>query len=110
MTPMAVPTRSADARSATRSSLFLGAALFWNGSSSPIKIRNLSSGGALIEGSVIPTAGSLVQVVRGALVVHGLVAWTSRARFGIKFSGSIDVQQWRAPPGNGEQQRVDEIV
>jgi hypothetical protein len=51
-----------------------------------------------------------VQLVRGALIVHGLVAWCSEGRGGLKFSGSVDVQQWRASPSNCEQQRVDEIV
>jgi hypothetical protein len=51
-----------------------------------------------------------VQLVRGGLIVHGLVAWSDDRRCGLKFSGRVDVQQWRAAPANLEQQRVDEVV
>ena len=111
MVPTSVHNRAADARGAARASLYLAAALYCDGSSSPVKIRNISTTGALVEGTAtIPAAGSLVQLVRGGLIVHGLVAWCSKGRCGLKFSGSVDVQQWRASPSNSEQQRVDEIV
>lgn len=110
MVPTSVHNRAADARGAARASLYLAAALYCDGTSSPVKIRNISTTGALIEGAAIPPAGSLVQLVRGGLIVHGLVAWCTEGRGGLKFSGSVDVQQWRASPSNSEQQRVDEIV
>lgn len=110
MAPTSVHSRAADARTASRASLYLAATLYCDGSSSPVKIRNISSAGVLIEGVVIPSVGSLVQLVRGGLIVHGLVAWSVEDRAGIKFSGTVDVQQWRAVPKNGEQQRVDEVV
>jgi hypothetical protein len=105
-----VHSRADDARAVSRPSLYLSAALYCDGFSSPVKIRNISSAGALVEGLDIPDAGSLVQLVRGGLIVHGLVAWSAEGRFGIKFSGTVDVQQWRSVPGNSEQQRVDEVV
>jgi hypothetical protein len=110
MAPTSVHSRAADARTASRASLYLAAALYCDGSSSPVKIRNISSAGVLIEGGVIPSVGSLVQLVRGGLIVHGLVAWSIEDRAGIKFSGTVDVQQWRAAPKNNEQQRVDDVV
>ena len=110
MVPTSVHNRAADARAAARASLYLAAALYCDGTSSPVKIRNISTTGALLEGATIPAEGSLVQLVRGGLIVHGLVAWASDCRCGLKFSGSVDVQQWRASPSNSEQQRVDEIV
>jgi hypothetical protein len=66
--------------------------------------------GALLDGAVIPETGSLVQLIRGQLIVHGLVAWSGEGRFGLKFSGRIDVQQWRAATSNTEQERVNEVV
>lgn len=99
-----------DARGEARSSLYLAAALYCDGSASPVKIRNLSPAGALLEGASLPGNGSLVQLVRGALIVHGLVAWCSAGRCGLKFSGIVDVQCWRANPAHSEQQRVDEVV
>ena len=110
MVPTSVHSRADETRTVSRASLYLAAALYCDGFSSPVKIRNISSAGALLEGPAIPDPGSLVQLVRGALIVHGLVAWSADGRCGIKFSGTVDVQQWRAVPGNSEQQRVDEVV
>jgi hypothetical protein len=110
MVPTSVQSRAAEARGAARASIYIAAALYCDGSPSPVKIRNMSATGALIEGAVIPSPGALVQLVRGCLIVHGLVAWSVDSRCGLKFSGSVDVQQWRAVPSNSEQQRVDEVV
>jgi hypothetical protein len=110
MAPTSPDAREADARGAARSSIYLAAALYCDGCSSAVRIRNISATGALIEGAVIPGTGSLVQLVRGGLIVHALVAWSAERRCGLKFSGSIDVHQWRAAPTNGEQHRVDEVV
>ncbi len=70
----------------------------------------MSFNGALVESGVMPEVGALVQLVRGSLIVHGLVVWAVDGRCGLKFSGSVDVQQWRAAPANSEQQRVDDVV
>ena len=110
MVPTSLQDREAEARAAHRASIYLAAALYCDGSSAPVKIRNISQTGALVEGHALPLDGSLVQLVRGALIVHALVAWASEGRCGLKFSGCIDVQQWRAAPSNGDQQRVDDIV
>ena len=110
MMPPPVHSPQADARSASRSSLYLSATLYCDGSSSPVKIRNLSASGALIEGPTNASLGSLVQLVRGALIVHALVVWFAEGKCGLKFSGLVDVPEWRAAPINAAQQRVDEIV
>jgi hypothetical protein len=99
-----------DRRAEGRSSLYLAASLYCDGASSPVKIRNISSTGALLESRTVVAGGSLVQLVRGSLIVHGLVAWTENEKLGLKFSGSVDVQQWRMTPNNAEQQRIDDIV
>lgn len=110
MTPTSLECRQDEPRSADRSSIYLAAALYCDGASSPVKIRNISATGALLEGVAVPSPGTLVQLVRGGLIVHGLVIWTSDGRCGLKFSGSIDVQNWRAGLAHAEQQRVDEVV
>lgn len=102
--------RTADVRATPRASIYLAAALYCDGTSSPVKIRNISPTGALVEGAAVPSPGSLVQLVRGGLIIHGLIAWVADGRCGLKFSGSVDVRQWRASPGNAEQHRVDEVV
>lgn len=99
-----------DARDAPRTSLYITATLFCEGASNPVRVRNISPAGALIEAVHSPSAGSLVQLVRGNLIVHALVAWADGGRCGLKFSGSVDVQRWRASPTNTEQLKVDEVV
>jgi hypothetical protein len=99
-----------DARGASRASIFLAAVLYHDGTSYPVKIRNISPTGALVEGPAIPPATTPVELVRGGLVAHGLVAWSLEGRCGLKFSSCVDVQQWRATPTNSEQKRVDEVV
>jgi hypothetical protein len=107
---MSLQERLRDAREEARVSLYLGASLYCDGTSFPVRIRNISSSGVLLETSKPTAVGALVQLVRGSLIVHGLVAWSDDSRCGLKFSGIIDVEQWRAPTGHGEQHRVDEIV
>lgn len=110
MVPTTTECRDVDARAATRSSIYLAAALYCDGASTSVRIRNISATGALVEGAAIPGSGALVQLVRGGLIVHALVAWSADGRCGLKFSGSIDPQAWRAAPTNSEQQRVDGVV
>ena len=100
----------ANRRNEQRSSLFLGAALFCDGISTPARIRNLSEAGALVEATSVPDVGTIVQLVRGNLIVHALVVWSREGRCGLKFSGLVDVALWRRNPANLEQQRVDELV
>lgn len=97
-------------RGTARSSLYLAASLYCDGSAHPAKIRNISSTGALLESSAEVARDSLVQLVRGSLIVHGLVAWVADGKLGLKFSGSIDVLHWRKTISNSEQERIDDIV
>jgi len=110
VTSISIQSRDADARGAPRESLYVAATLYRDGSPAPVKIRNMSASGALVEGAVLPSVGTLVQLIRGELIVHALVAWSAERRCGLKFSGSVDARQWRASPINSEQERVDEIV
>jgi hypothetical protein len=70
----------------------------------------MSASGALVEAAVLPDVGTLVQLVRGTLIVHGPVVWAQAGRCGIRFAGTVEVDRWRAAPSNSEQQRVDEVV
>lgn len=108
--PISTDCREVDARGAVRASLYLAATLYCDDFSAPVKVRNLSTTGALVEAGTVPGNGALVQLVRGSLIVHGLVIWSLDGRCGLKFSGCIDVPRWRACPANVEQQRVDEVV
>lgn len=115
--PLMSPDATDDAPSAGqlqrdgRSNMFVVAALTSADASGPVRIRNLSSSGALVEGGALPAAGEPVRLNRGSLSVSGQIVWRREDKAGIKFSSSISVPLWlptgRAP---ARQQRVDEIV
>lgn len=102
--------RSADARTAPRSNMYIAGILCWAGSSTPAKIRNMSGSGALIEAAIIPAKNMPVRLVRGSLSAEGRVAWVEEGRCGLHFDAHISVRDWMAPARNSEQSRVDQTV
>lgn len=108
--PISAEFRATDVRAAVRASIYRAATLFCDGSSSPVKLRNISTTGALVESDLVPPVGTPVQLARGALMVRGHIAWAAKDRCGLKFVASVDVEEWQAPPRNIQQQRVDEVV
>jgi hypothetical protein len=97
---------------AHRSNLFLAAAIEVGGASSPVKIRNLSQTGAMLEGPAFPSVGTALVLRRQALEIEASVVWIKPPRCGIVFHGLIAVGEWvsgkRAAP-DFSQGRVDEI-
>jgi hypothetical protein len=104
------PERTPDARAAQRSNVFLAAVLQGPGFSAPVKIRNMSSTGALVEAAAVPDAGVPVRLIRGSLMVPAVIAWSEESRCGLRFSSIVSVPEWMAPSRNSEQQRVDDTV
>lgn len=91
-----------DTRQLSRDSLFVMAKVKVEddarGTEHPIKVRNLSSGGMMAEGSVKVSRGSMVSVeLRNIGWVDGTVAWKQDDRFGIAFLEEIDAKAVRAP-------------
>ncbi len=92
-------------RQLARDSLFVLAELRVDGSANEhqIKVRNLSSGGMMGEGSVKVQSGTAVSVnVRNIGWVDGTVAWVQGNRFGVAFREEIDPKVARAPLVAGE--------
>jgi len=75
-----------------------------------IKMRNLSAGGLMAEGTVPAMRGMVVWVkLRDLGWVEGTVAWVQSNRFGIAFREEIDPDKFRlsqAPPA----ERMDTVV
>lgn len=105
-----MPNPGPEARSSPRSNMFLAAVLAAGGTPVPVKIRNMSSTGALVEGAILPEAGSSVRLIRGSMTVAGQVAWSGEGRCGLRFSSLVSIREWLAPPSNREQKRVDDAV
>ena len=76
----------------------------------PVKVRNMSASGAMVDTPLAPTRGTSVDLMRGPLVARGTVIWSSGNRVGLRFSSEVSVKDWLAPPTAVHQQRVDEIV
>ena len=100
-----------DHRQLSRDSLFLMAELRLPGQEARpgqealgrIKVRNLSAGGMMAEGTVKAVRGTLVEVnIRNVGWVEGAIAWVQGDRCGIAFSEDIDPMVARAPLVAGE--------
>lgn len=100
----------AGGRDQARSSLFIAAVMRSGSEQVPVKVRNMSLNGALIETPLAPSVGTEVQLIRGALVAIGTVMWSFENRCGLRFASDISIKQWLEAPSKAEQQRVDEIV
>jgi len=99
-----------DHRSQNRSNVFLSASLLVDGASLPVRVRNMSRRGALLDGSSLPQAGAKVRLVRGELSAEGNIAWRRESQAGIRFAGEIDVASWVKRVGHTGQQRVDNAI
>ena len=88
-------------RIAPRDSLLLQGRLTLVGGSSPtaVRVRNLSSGGCLVESEINAVSGQAAMIeLRGIGGVAGKVAWVGKGRFGIAFTRLIDPMGARARP------------
>ncbi|MBT2132770.1 hypothetical protein KK137_00355 [Croceibacterium sp. LX-88] len=90
--------------------MFVLATMATTSASGPIKIRNMSAGGALIEGESLPNIGEHLKLVRSGLSVSGKVVWRQPRKAGMCFDREVQVSDW-LPAGSGTtQQDVDRIV
>lgn len=99
-----------DPRTDPRSNVFLGAILTVRSQSLPVRIRNLSVMGALVDGANPAAEGDQVRLQRGSLAVGGVVAWLGGNQAGLRFDEPITVERWVKPAGHSGQQRVDLVV
>jgi hypothetical protein len=80
------------------------------GNSTPVRIRNISGRGALVDGPWLPPVGTMVRLVRGSLSAAGELAWEGAGQAGINFERGIDVASWVQRAGHSGQHRVDGVV
>ena len=55
----------------------------------PVRLLDLSRGGALGACPRPPATSSIVTLVRGALAIEARVVWAARDRFGLEFASPI---------------------
>lgn len=75
----------AEQRAEPRHRVLLSAKLVTTTSEHPVKIRNLSATGAMLEGEKLPAAGTDIIIRRGALEFFAAVAWAEDGRCGVQF-------------------------
>jgi hypothetical protein len=104
-------SEAAHQRADARNNMFVTAVLYGDRGPAPVRIRNMSRSGALIESTEIPAEGSKVRLSRGSLSVRGQVVWLKEDRAGIRFDAAIAVADW-LPRGNrpDSQQQVDDMI
>jgi diguanylate cyclase (GGDEF)-like protein len=80
-----------------RQGLLKVATLQWNGVTLPVKVRNISSGGALLEtGRTLPL-GAVVQLdLPGCGPLGAAVRWSDPRRIGLQFDDEFDLRRLAA--------------
>lgn len=111
MTAESAAALGSEALREPRTNVFVMTAIYGEAGSTPVKVRNVSPGGALIEGAVIPPPGSRVRLCRGSLSVTAEIAWSENGRAGLHFESAVGVADW-LPGGRAmrHQQCVDEMI
>ena len=99
-----------ETRSDPRSNVFLMATIGAGTTSNPVKVRNLSVHGALLEGAALPPTGTAACLRRGSLHVDGVIAWRDRTHCGMRFQSPIEVDEWVRRVGAKEQQTIDAAI
>lgn len=79
-------------RRSRRSNVLLAATLEIGGAVIPVKLRNLSEHGALIQGPKLPIEGSELVFCRNELRAHGRIAWVNGEHGGVAFSSPLSTQ------------------
>jgi hypothetical protein len=81
---------AAQNRQSNRTPVMLSATLEMAGQAQSVILRNLSTGGALIEGKWLPAQGSNILFVRKDLRVRARVAWVEGVYAGVTFERELE--------------------
>ena len=96
-------------RAEARTNLFVMAKLAAGGSVCTVKVRNISSGGALVEGAALPPPGTPCRLIRGDISLEAQIVWLQASRVGLQFHGRAKVADG-LPSGQNTQTDVDRAV
>ena len=80
-------------RRSRRAPVLLAAVIEAAGVRTPVKLRNLSEEGALVESESLPDEGASVLFERGELRVKGRVVWVESRYAGVAFNQPIKTDQ-----------------
>ncbi len=98
-----------------RKNLLLSATIEAGALKAPVRIRNLSESGAMLDGAALPDVGTRFTLRRLEIEIGATVIWNALGRCGVAFDGKVSVDEWvagvRQIPrlGSSGQARVDAI-
>lgn len=96
--PTHLPVRSSNRdvgpRRDSRKNMFLTAILAADGVCRPVRVRNLSKSGALIQAAILPGTGVTATLRRGGLQAECLLVWQADGRAGLNFFAPINLEDW----------------
>ncbi len=85
-----------------RQGLLKVANLQWNGMNMSVRVRNISTGGALIEGDrCLPTDSKVQLDLPGCGSIGAEVRWTESRRMGVQFEDEFDLRRLAPGKANG---------
>ena len=93
-----------------RTHLFVIGTLYFGRSSAPVRVRNLSATGALIEGTSLPHVGTEIILRRGDLKASGIAVWVASGRAGLSFKSPVAVSSWLPTKEPSRQRHIDRFV
>ena len=89
--------------------MFVMATLVFGGVANPVKVRNMSSLGALVEGAALPLPGMPCRLAREGQNIEADVVWGQGGKVGLRFRNRAQIDQWY-PAGRRTQAEVDRAV
>lgn len=83
-----------------RARVFLSAQVETDAGPVSVRIRDISSTGALLDSDQVPAEGETVQLTCGSTSLQARVAWTDRGCFGVEFYTPLPVGDLKDAAGS----------
>jgi len=80
----------AERRTAPRTSVSLPVLINASGSQHAAQLRNISRGGALLEGRIVPDRGTRIVLSCGTIETDAIVVWNDAMAFGLRFNAPVN--------------------
>ena len=84
-------------RGGSRSRVLLAAIVRNAFGEQPVKIRDISETGAMIQAPIVPQVGSRLLLSRGTVSVTATVVWAESGKYGVHFQEGVDVAALLVP-------------
>lgn len=99
------PELAVKAERAPRQCLILRGELHWRAGSMPVRLRNISKDGVMLEGTQnIDPPSQVVLELPGGVAIEGHVRWCRSKQIGINFNSTFDIAEVARPRDEEEHQ------